>query len=150
MSAPDDRQTLAYAGLLMDSYRRLTGRELIAGVSNASGLYEAPFPVVSHATQPDPIFCYANLAAQKLFGYSWDEFLTIPSRLSAEPDERQARQDMIERAQAVGYIDDYSGVRISKQGARFLISDTTFWQVLDDHGILRGQAAVIHKWELLG
>jgi PAS domain S-box-containing protein len=146
---PDDPQTLSYAELLIESYRRLTGRELVVGVVDAPGLYEAPFPIVSHATQPDPIFCYANLAAQKLFGYSWDEFLNIPSRLSAEPDERQAREALLERARGDGYVDDYAGIRISKSGRRFYISDTTLWQVLDDHGILRGQAAVIRKWEML-
>jgi PAS domain-containing protein len=140
-------ETLAYEALLVSSYKIVTGRELCDNI--ASNIYEIESPIVSHGTQSDPIFCYANLAAQKLFEYSWDEFVSIPSRLSAEPDEREERQYLLERAMRDGYVDDYSGVRISKSGQRFRIFDTTLWQVIDELGNLYGQAAIIRGWEYM-
>jgi hypothetical protein len=35
-------------------------------------LYEsAPFAVLAHNADPDPLFIYGNKAAQRRFGYSW-------------------------------------------------------------------------------
>jgi MEKHLA domain len=54
--------------LLLESYRRLLGKDLMPPgerVQRAKALYEAPFVVVSHDTAADPIFNYANLAAQR-------------------------------------------------------------------------------------
>ena len=35
--------------------------------------------------EADPVFCYANRTAQRLWGLTWDEFIRLPSRHSAEP-----------------------------------------------------------------
>ncbi len=48
----------------------------------------------------DPRFFYANRAAQACFGYSWIEFIGMPSRLSAEMPERAARQKLLEQVRA--------------------------------------------------
>ena len=37
------------------------------GPEEAEALMDAPFVVLSHGTEDDPIFNYGNLAAQKLF-----------------------------------------------------------------------------------
>ncbi len=63
-----------HALLLLDSYYWRLGRELVPHgdpVQRAQALYEAPFVVVSHDTAPEPVFNYANLAAQRLFELSW-------------------------------------------------------------------------------
>ena len=47
-------------------------------------LYEhAPFGLLAHDTSADPRFVYANSTAQGCFGYAWEEFVGLPSRLSA-------------------------------------------------------------------
>lgn len=57
-----------HADLLCDTYRHWTGRDLVApGPARAETLYRAPFVVLSHNTDADPLFTYANLAAQTLF-----------------------------------------------------------------------------------
>ena len=76
--------------LLVSSYRRTVGREppfLEQGQPHsATWLYaQASHCVLAHNTDPDPRFIYANRAAQTAFGYDWDEFTALPSRLSAEP-----------------------------------------------------------------
>ena len=107
----------------------------------ARALYQADFAVVSHDTQPDPVFNYANLAAQRVFEMDWETFTQLPSRLSADSTNRDERARLMERVRRDGYIDDYSGVRISATGKRFMISRATVWNVVDIEGRYLGQAA---------
>lgn len=114
-------------------------------------LYHAPFALVSHGTQDDPIFCYANIAAQKLWEMDWDAFVQMPSRHSAEPvaDIQDERQTLLKAAMAKGWIKDYSGIRISSTGKRFQIANTILWNVVDEAGTRYGQAALIMSWKHL-
>lgn len=148
MNAPSlDNCFLAdHAELLIGSYRRLTGRHLIMPEADRAAmyraLYEADFAVVSHGTQADPLFNYANLAAQRIFELDWSGFMRLPSRESAEPVNQEARARLMARVRQDGYIDDYSGVRISATGKRFTISNATIWNLVDKTGEYRGQAAM--------
>jgi hypothetical protein len=139
-----------HALLLLASYRRLTGRELLPAVlpelQAARDLYHAPFVVLSHDTAADPVFTYANLAAQRLFAMPWPEIVGMPSRLSAEATRRDERQRLLDRVAADGYIDDYSGVRIAKTGRRFMIGNSTVWNLIDARGGKVGQAATFSEW----
>ncbi len=140
-----------YSHLLTASFRRLTGRDLLApGPDLPRRLFDAPFALVSHGTQPDPIFRYANRAALDLWQMDWAGFATLPSRLSAEPMLREERDRLLEQARRKGFIDDYEGVRIGSTGRRFMIRDTVLWNVVDERGVLLGQACVIGRWEFLG
>ena len=134
--------------LLHDSYHRRTGRTLAQDAGNAE-LYDAPAVILMHGTQTDPLFCYANRTAQTLWGYTWDEFLALPSRLSAEPDLQSARELLLARARANGFIDDYSGIRIARDNRRFHISGVVLWTVDDASGNIYGQAAVFRTWTML-
>ena len=137
-----------HVALLADSFMRLTGRPLIdAGAEDlAFRVWRAPFALVSHGTEPDPIFNYANLTALRLFEMPWPAFTSLPSRLSAEPARREERARLLRRVSAHGYIDDYAGVRISASGRRFAIEDAVVWNVVDAGGIHRGQAAMFARW----
>jgi hypothetical protein len=127
--------------LLCTSFRRWTGRDLVAGPDAARALWEAPFPVVSHGTQADPIFNYGNRAALARFGYTWAEFTLLPSRLSAEPVKRDERARLLAEVTAHGFIANYAGWRIAKNGERFLIQQGIVWNVVDAAGAYLGQAA---------
>jgi len=106
--------------LVAGSFARLVGRSL--GARSASWLYRAaPFVVLAHNTDADPRFIYANRAAQACFGYGWDEFVTLPSRLSAEPGLRETRQAALDSVARHGFVAGYSGIRIAKSGRRFRI-----------------------------
>jgi len=115
----------------------------------AAALYELPAVVLSHDGKADPTFTFANQAAQELFEYSWDEFLTLRSHQSAEPQYRSDRAEMLERAARDGYIADYRGVRISASGKRFEITNAIIWNVLGPEGNSVGQAAVFDQWKFL-
>lgn len=108
-------------------------------------LLEAPFAVVSHDTQADPVFNYANEQALQLFGMKWEEITQLPSRCSAEDMDRAERAVLLERVSRQGYVDDYSGVRIAKDGRRFTIHNATVWNLLDEDGNYCGQAALIRE-----
>jgi hypothetical protein len=140
--------------LLADNYVRWTetlfprGDEVMYP-DPAVGLYHAPFVVLSHDTREDPIFNYANLAGQRLFEMSWQDFMVTPSRLSAEPLIRAERLRLFERVAAHGFIDDYRGVRVSRSRRRFNIDQATVWTLWDEQGEPGGQAAMFARWEFL-
>jgi hypothetical protein len=137
-----------FFNLLSGSYRRFIGQSLTPNelpVKDAAHwLYmEASFPVLAHNIDFDPVFIYGNKAAQNLFGYDWNELITLPSRLSAEPLERDSRAEFLEGVARDGYVTGYSGIRIAKSGRRFRIADATVWQLIDDEAGIWGQAAML-------
>ncbi|NLS21177.1 MEKHLA domain-containing protein [Rhizobium sp. P40RR-XXII] len=138
----------AFFDLLTDSFRRIVGVALVDEGTGTDWLYrDAPFVVVAHNTDADPRFVYANKAAQNCFEYPWDEFVTLPSRLSAELPDRAERQRLLDAVTRDGFISDYRGLRIAKSGRRFWIEDGIVWQLVDRDGNLRGQAATFSKWK---
>lgn len=139
----DDVFLQQHSLLLCQSYRHWTGQDLLLAEPGqlVSPLMQAPFAVVSHDTQDDPIFNYANLRAQQLFVMDWHQITVLPSRLSAEAMLREERAMLLERVQTNGYIDDYCGVRIASDGSRFTIRNATVWNLIDSQGRYCGQAA---------
>ncbi len=136
--------------ILCTSYQHWTGLRLIDAEADSAEavqrLFAAPFAVASHDTQPDPVFNYANRQALELFGMAWEEITRLPSRYSAEPLAREERARLLQRVEHYGYVDDYSGIRIAKDGRRFMIQDATVWNLIDEKGARRGQAAMIREW----
>ena len=133
--------------LIIGSFRRLMGRDLAGPAADAEWLYyRAPFVVLAHDGGADPRFIYANKTAQTCFEYSADELIGLPSRLSAETEERAARQLLLDRVSRDGFISDYSGIRIAKSGRRFRIENAVVWQLIDAEGMHHGQAATFSEW----
>ena len=80
---------------------------------------------------------------------SWEEFTALPSRLSAETVNQKERAKLLDAVTQRGYINNYSGIRISKSGRRFMIHDATVWNLMTPEGQFYGQAALIRNWEYL-
>jgi|TARA_B110000037_G_C17128260_1_gene509531 hypothetical protein len=136
--------------VLLRSYCELTGRDLVEpGDDQAKRLDEAPFFVASHGMEDDPVLDYGNRCALQLFEMKWEDFVKTPSRLTAEAPNRAERQRLLERVTEHGFIDDYSGVRISAKGKRFRIRNATVWNLTDEAGQKIGQAATFSEWEYL-
>lgn len=144
---------IAHTATLVRSLKRWTGCELLPGDFSArefaEKIFHAPFVLVSHGTQADPILNYGNAAALNLWEMSWEELTRTPSRLTAEAPERGERARLLDAVTRRGYIDDYSGVRISKTGRRFRIARATVWNLLDEAGAPCGQAAMFDEWKHL-
>ena len=154
MPSPWDNPALiAHSECLIRSLRRWTGRDLAPGVADpreqARTLFEAPFVIVSHGTEPDPVLNYGNATALKLWDISWEELTRMPSRLTAEAPNREARARLLERVTRDGFIADYSGIRIGKTGRRFRIAQATVWNLLTPDSQLCGQAALFAAWTFL-
>ena len=104
-------ETRAYARLLAESFARVVGRDLIPGQDGkddatlAQALRDLARPLVSHGTEADPIFRYANTAALSLWEMDWDRFTRLPSRLSAEaePDIQGDRARLLAAALAQAF-----------------------------------------------
>ncbi|MGW7236429.1 MEKHLA domain-containing protein [Streptomyces sp. NPDC054804] len=146
------RQGPGFAHLLLSSHQRLTGSPLCPSVfpdaeEAARWLYEsAPFGLLAHDAGADPVFVYANRTAQKCFEYGWEEFVRLPSRLSADPDRQGDRNALVRSVTERGFASGYRGVRIAGSGRRFWIEDVTMWNLLDLDGTCHGQAAVFRSW----
>jgi hypothetical protein len=138
---------------LSRSFKHWTARELLPGVSNpaelAAKIFHASFVLVSHGTEDDPVLNYGNSAALALWEMSWEELTHTPSRLTAEAPDRKERAKLLEAVARRGFIDDYSGVRISKSGRRFRISRATVWNLIDADEKNCGQAAMFAEWKLI-
>lgn len=161
-SPPSDPALDTRLRLIVESYRRLTGKELIhpplplAGEGQGErvdalrkALWYAPCAILAHGTEDDPVFFYGNRLALELFEMDFAAFTRLPSRFSAEPLERDARARLLERVAQQGYVDDYAGVRIAASGKRFMIDKATVWNLVDEAGVMRGQAATFTNWQPL-
>lgn len=146
-------QWVEHTQILLDSYHHWTGRQLIprngSPADQAKALYLAPFVVVSHGTQSDPILNYGNQAALLLWEMPLEKLLITPSRLTAEPMHRDERARLLERTTRDGFVDDYQGIRVTSTGRRFRIDQATVWNLQDATGHRVGQAATFSSWHFL-
>ena len=122
---------------------------VFAPVELAQAVFEAPFVVVSHGAEADPILNYGNRAALIQWEMSWQELIHTPSRLTAEAPGRGERARLLKTVTRRGFIDDYAGVRITITGRHFRISRATVWNLLTEDGKPCGQAAMFDRWEFL-
>ena len=136
---------------LWRSFQHWTGKTLLENSSDraaeiARELFLAPFVLVSHGTEPDPIINYGNQKALDLWELSWEELTQMPSRYTAEPVAKEDRDRILTQTKIQGFVNNYRGVRISSKGQHFLIENGTIWNVLDEQKHICGQAAVFSTY----
>lgn len=115
----------------------------------AKQVYNSNYVLLAHNASNDPIFNYANQTALKLFEMSWEEFMNMSSKYSAESDERGKREQFLAEVTEKGYSKNYSGIRISKTGRRFEIKNVMLWNVYDSENNRIGQAALFDEYDYL-
>lgn len=167
-------EVIAQTQLIARSFKHWTGRDLwsadapvggparsllalpsagsatgVSGAELAKQVFLAPFVLVSHGTQADPILNYGNQSALALWEMSWAELTCTPSRLTAEAPNREERARLLAAVTANGFIDNYSGIRIAKTGRRFRIAQAIVWNLLDEAHHYAGQAAMFEDWRFL-
>ena len=153
-ASPDPLLTRAdwvpHTQLLLDSFARLLGRELIsragAPEQQALQLFAADFVVVSADASADPLLSYGNQTALRLWEMDIETLLATPASHTAEPVHRDERQQLLDRTCDRGYVDDYAGIRISSSGKRFRIEKAIVWNLTDAAGASCGQAATFDRW----
>ncbi|MCE9625559.1 MAG: MEKHLA domain-containing protein [Deltaproteobacteria bacterium] len=139
--------------IVANSYRDWMGVDLVSPRSSAtklvSDLRDAPFALVSHGVEADPVLNYGNGKALELWEMTWEELTKTPSRLTAEAPNREERARLLDEVTRHGFIRNYSGIRVSKSGRRFRIEGATVWNLLDAQGGYCGQAAAFSRWVYL-
>jgi MEKHLA domain len=144
---------ILHSQYLINSFQHWTGNCLLytnaSKFETAKALFEAPFVLVSHGTESDPIFNYGNRKALELWELSWEEFTRMPSRKSAEEVVQEERDRLLSEAATKGFINNYSGIRTSSTGKRFYIEDTILWNILDQQNQHCGQAAFFSNWKFI-
>lgn len=139
-----------HIALISQSFQKLLGYPILPDTDKlAERLYNAQFVLLSHNTDPDPIFNYANAQGLQLFELNWQELITLPSRASAEATNQAAREKLMAEVTANGFMTGYRGVRVSKTGKRFEINNAIIWNLTDFSGIYQGQAACFSDWTVL-
>ena len=109
-------------------HRRAFGRPLLAGDPQrplrlrAQELFAAAEVVLAHdggdpGLDPGPRLIYANRAALRLWRRCWSDMVGMPSRLTAEPDQRSSRSQALTQALRSGGIRGYAGFRIDNPNA---------------------------------
>lgn len=149
----ENQYLIEHAKLLINSFHQLLGYPLVSANVDETKLgwelFHSKFALLSHTNAKEPIFNYSNQTALDLFELSWEELMTLPSRLSAEPLNQIERARLLEQVTEHGYINNYEGVRISKTGKRFVIHNAIVWNLLDANGNYQGQAACFSDWEFI-
>lgn len=148
-----DTNIIILSHMINENYKQYLGEYLIKQESSAEELskqlYSAPFVVLAHSHATDPLFIYANQSAQDLWGYSWQEFIGLPSRLSAGPENRESREAFLNEVSTKGFASNYSGNRVAKDGTIFRIENTTLWNLYGEDKRRLGQAATFSSWKKL-
>jgi len=103
------------------------------------------FGVLSHGTQPDPVYNYGNLASLELFEQTIEKLCQTPSRFSTIPELMEDRSDLIKAIEEDGHGTIHSAIRISAEGHPFEIPQIKVWTVRDDDGKRIGLAAIYDR-----
>ena len=83
----DNPETITWCSYVHKSYRHWLNKNLVEGDLEgkklAKALYEANYVILAHEFEHEfkdvPRFVFANESAKMLWGYSWDEFIGMPS-----------------------------------------------------------------------
>ena len=145
-----DQQALV--AQLLQSHQWAFQRPLIASARqqplrlSCQELFACGFPVLAHDGGLEPKLTYANAAALGLWDAPWDHLVGLPSRLTAPIAEQAERSLALNKAKSEDAIEGYSGIRISRQGRRFMIQNARIWTLWDQHQHACGQAASFSNW----
>lgn len=130
--------------LIEQNYQRYKGELLPVPAGITSRLewihQHAPYGLLAHNNNSDPVFIYANHHACQSFGYPIKQLLGMPSRFSAAATDRAERQQLLDTVSQRG-ISAYSGPRINSQGQTLMLYDGYVWQLYNNDQ-LYGQAAL--------
>jgi hypothetical protein len=139
------------------SHQRAFGQPLLAGAPAAhprllaQELFAAATVVLAHdgadpGGDPGPRLIYANRAALLLWRRPWADLVGMPSRLTAEPAEQASRRQALVAARAQHALSGYSGIRVDREGRRFLIQGARVWTLWGPGDQPCGQAAAFSTW----
>ena len=102
--------------------------------------------MLAHGIGTDPLLVYANAAALQLWGRRWADMVGMASRLTAPDDVRSERREALRKALSEAVTRNYGGIRINRDGRRFMIRNARIWTLPDEEQRSCGQAAGFSDW----
>ena len=129
---------------LLSSHQRAFHRTLVD--CSGQDLFSSDVAVLAHDNSRDPLLIYANATALRLWERPWEDMIGMPSRYTAEAEARSQRDSALQQAKQGDAFEGYSGVRVSRTGQRFMISNARIWTLWDETGGHCGQAAAFSSW----
>lgn len=140
----------AFVRRLLAAFTRATGRDLALDLGAGQQplgrfFYDGDFALLSHRGDADAILNYGNARALALWNCDWARFTAMASRQTAPQAGRASREAMMAKVKAEGFVQGYQGERVSLNGRRFLICDTTIWRLQDGAGEDFGIAAFVPR-----
>ena len=109
-------------------------------------IFNMEMPLLAHDSKEDPLICFANQQALKLWDLKWEEMIGMPSRLTAPMKERENRKSVLKYVMKQKAIEGYQGIRINSRGDKFLINNASIWTIWNQQGSILGQAAIVKEW----
>lgn len=147
----EDGDIILHSLSVIDSYFRATGKPIFPPEANveiasaAKSLFEAPFVLVSHGTEEDPIFNYGNANALKVFEADWEALMRTPSRAVAPEEQLAARAALLDGA-GQGVVELKGLVQQSLKGRMILLKEGISWTLKNLEGETFGQAVLCRDW----
>ena len=149
-------QKLVLAELLLASHLEAFSQALVAETPGEQSrlcrclkLFRCGFPVLAHGTGDDPRLTYANAAALQLWETNWEDLIGLPSRCTAPKEEQKERRSALGQAKCLKAMTGYRGIRVSRNGRRFMIRNARIWTLQDGEHQICGQAASFSDWHWL-
>ncbi|MCP5412480.1 MAG: MEKHLA domain-containing protein [Alphaproteobacteria bacterium] len=143
----------AHVRRLLDAFTRATGRDLAKELGASADLgrffHDGDFALLSHRGDADATLNYGNARALALWECGWEDFTAMPSRQTAPRPDRAERETMMTQVAQKGFVEGYSGERISRGGRRFMIRDGIVWRLQDADGASFGVAAFVPRFDYL-
>ncbi|TVU59214.1 MEKHLA domain-containing protein [Vibrio atlanticus] len=133
--------------IISHNYNRIFGKQLYReNNSDLEIFYEvwnSHFAIVSHGTEINPLFNFANKKALEIFELNYLDFIGLPSIQTADALAAEDRIMLLNDVNRHGFVKNYSGIRVSAKGKKFQICDAVIFNLFDFEYNYHGQAAII-------
>jgi hypothetical protein len=123
-----------YIKRVAGSFMRVTGAPLLQSQTPGQGAWLGDFALLTHRGDDDGTLNYGNQFALNLWECGWEDFIGLPSAVTAPPEDRPSRAVAMQKVAQDNFVRGYSGRRISRKGRLFIIEDGIIWRLLDETG----------------
>jgi hypothetical protein len=132
------------------SYARVTGGSLeqeagLDGAAPGRSAWFGDFALLTHRGDEQATLNYGNAFALGLWECGWEEFVGLPSAVTAPPQDRDQRDAVLQAVAQDNFVRGYCGGRISRKGKLFRIENVTIWRLLDETGSAFGVGAFFRR-----
>jgi MEKHLA domain len=105
------------------------------------------YVLITHGTESDPIYNFANRAALTAFWRSYSSMIQLPSARSVvlQSKDESRRIQLMKSVTENNYVENATGVRIRDDGRFVKLVDAVVWNCFDDDDTYIGQAAFFDR-----